>query len=72
MSDTEPRPRLVDLTLPAASALPVPAVPSEADVARWEDDLAVDRRGERRLLLWELVAVLVVVVIVVVRQLWLL
>lgn len=39
---------------------------------RHADEVDTDRRVERRLLLWEALALLAVVLVVVVRQLWLL
>jgi hypothetical protein len=70
-----PQRRVVDLTAPAvaASSLPTPAsVVTDADRQRAERELAEDARSERRLLLWEGLALLAVVLILVARALWLL
>lgn len=70
-----PQRRVVDLTAPAVAAdsLPTPAsVVTDADRQRSERELAEDARSERKLLLWELTALLAVALILIARQLWLL
>jgi hypothetical protein len=64
-----PQRRVLDLTTPVAA--PLPAVTDE-DRDQTERELVADLRSERRLVLWELLALLAVVVVVVVRTLWLL
>lgn len=64
-----PQRRVLDLTAPVAA--PLPAVTDE-DREQTERELVEDLRAERRLVLWELLALLVVVAVVVVRTLWLL
>lgn len=64
-----PQRRVLDLTTPVA--VPLPTVTDE-DRERTERELVEDRRSERRLVLWELLALLAVVAVVVVRTLWLL
>ena len=64
-----PQRRVLDLTTPVAA--PLPAVTDE-DREQTERELVEDLRSERRLVLWELLALLAVVAVVAVRTLWLL
>ncbi len=72
-----PQRRVLDLTAPVVPPPVVGSTPTRSTVSaetreQTERELAEDRRSERRLLLWELLALLAVAAVVAVRALWLL
>lgn len=72
------RARVVDALAPAVVLPPVAPVPARSpdgvppgDAEQTRREIEADQRSERRLVVWELLALAAVLLVVVVRALWL-